>query len=168
MRLSSDEGNVRPDDSITSPLRSSYTHVLEGLKRLSFEAEELNKIEELNGRDKELNGGSIEPAHDVAGSSNEFTLMDHQPVHTKGRGKRLKSEMELSKPLRRCATCGKPGHDTRNCSLSVSSGSLSTNVALDKPPRACKHCKGSGHDKRNCPKIRRIVIVEDEAIFSDV
>ncbi|CAN6448084.1 unnamed protein product [Victoria cruziana] len=147
---------------------SSYTHVLEGLKRLSCEAEELNKIEELKSSDKELIGVSIEPAHDVAGSSNEFTMTDHQPIHTKGRGKRLTSEAELSKPVRRCATCGKPGHDTRNCSFSVSSGSLSTNVALNKPPRACKHCKGSGHDKRNCPKIRRIVIVEDETRFSDV
>eukprot|EP01047_Picozoa_sp_COSAG01_P025538 COSAG01_NODE_1617_length_9718_cov_267.124545_7_plen_193_part_00 len=51
---------------------------------------------------------------------------------------------DVRQKARACRTCGKMGHDTRNCP--------------EKPcekTRTCKACGKMGHDTRNCPTIPR-------------
>lgn len=64
------------------------------------------------------------------------------------------SEMDdeiVSKPIRNCSKCGKPGHDSRTCKAEIQTKSKANQ---ESKVRTCGYCKVAGHDKRICPKYK--------------
>lgn len=50
--------------------------------------------------------------------------------------------------MRKCGTCGKPGHNARTCSKK--------RVKAEKPKgRACGNCGELGHNRRTCPQAEK-------------